>query len=627
VTAVALLEERLDDLRARLLSPPPKLTVSEWADRYRYVAAGTSAEPGQWKTQRAPYLRAIMDAVSDPRVERVVMQKPRRVGGTEALNNIIGYFIHQDPAPIILVQPTVEMAEEWSRKQLAPMLAATPALRGKVKDARSRDSGNTMLSKQYPGGYIAILGANSGAGFRMRTARVVCGDEIDAWPESAGSEGDPVELLVGRTDTYHNRKVILCSTPLLKGFSRIEDAYLETNRAKYYLPCLECGEYQVPKWKHIDYKGNEPQYLCEHCGVLSPETAKYEMVRNGQWIADQPDIVEAAGFQWSQLISLFDGARWGAIVEHWQKGERDPTRRQVFINQRLGETWEDRGSARSPHLLAERTYQIPEGVEVPAAVGLLTCGVDVQEDRLEAIVRGWGRGEESWLIRREILLGDPAAPQVWAALEQFLAKQFSHESGATIRIHSTCIDSGYHTEAVYRFCAPRYGRGVFATKGASTPGKPMVPRRPTRNNKYRCPLFLIGTETAKDTLYGRLDVREPGPLFWHYPIGTDADYFQQLTAERRVKRQMVDGRWISRYELPPHRRNEVADCECQNIVALALSGAREQLGKMAERIAASAGQQPAPIEPEPADPSGLVVPPRRTRGGFATGGGQFWRPK
>ena len=619
--ALRAAERTVVELRRTRLAPPPKLTVSEWADRYRQLSRESAAEPGQWRTERAPYLREIMDAASDPRVQKIVMQKPRRVGGTEAINNIVGYFMHQDPAPIMLVQPTVELAEGWSKEHLAPMVRDTPVLRGLVQDARSRDSGNTVLQKLYPGGRITITGANSGAGFRMRTARVVAGDEIDAWPDSAGTEGDPVDLLVGRTDTFHNRKVILCSTALLRGASRIETAYLESDQRKFYVPCLACGAEHVPSFKtHIRYADlNGPHFLCTACGVLLPESEKFRMVRRGRWKAGRP-FDGTAGFQWSAFVSLFDGARWDRLVDMWRKAQHDATRLQVWTNQIEGETYEDREGVTA--ISRREAYR----AAVPAGVGLLTCGADVHADRIDVVVRGWGEGEESWLIESTSLPGDTAGSRVWEDLDAYLLKDWAHESGQTMRVHTTCIDSGFQTEMVYRFCKPRFARRVYATKGSSIAGKALVNRKPSKENKLRCRVFSVGTDTAKDLIYGRLRVPIPGPLSWHFSEKTDDEYFDQLTAERRVKKQVM-GRWVSRYEALPNRENHRLDCEVGNVVAFALSNVSRE--KVKDLVPALPKAETPPPLPEPAPetytatdpgPGAETVKPQRARRTVRRGG-------
>ena len=602
MTAVALLERRLVEMRRVHLAPPPKLTVSEWADRHRVVSS-YSAEPGPWRTDRTPYLREIMDSFSDPTVQMVVFQKCARIGGTEAGLNVVGYFIEQDPSPILIVQPTVDDAKDFSKEQLAPMLADTPVLQGKVSDPRSRDSANTVQSKQFPGGALFLVGANSPRGFRRRTARVLDLEEIDGYPMSAGTEGDPLKLAMRRAATFaHRRKIYLNSTPTLKGLSRIEDYFLRSDQRRYHLPCLACDHRQHLVWRNLKYEGlPEPRYVCAGCGVLIPEEEKFRMNRLGHWRPGADSAIR--GYHINALYSPW--VTWSELRDEWLEAQHDLSKLQVFVNTALGETWEDRGGGLEPDAL--EAGGLSYEAEVPAGVGVLTCGVDVQDDRLEYVVRGWGQGEESWLVRHERIVGDPTKPAVWAALDGVLAGSFRHASGSLLQITATCIDSGHHTEAVYNFCRPRFGRRVYAVKGSSTPGAPLAPRKPTRNNKGRVALFLIGTDAAKDLIYGRLRLAVPGPGFLHFPVGLSPDYFIQLTAEKLVKKQ-VTGRWIRRYELPRGQRNEAMDCEVYALAALHLAPIdRHRLGRYVERAATV---PPPPAQPPPPPPDSAATMPR-----------------
>lgn len=242
--------QSLTRLKKKLL-PAPRLKVSDWADCYRRLSGESSAETGSWRTSTAPYQKAIMDSVSDPRVEMIVVMSSAQVGKTEIINNIVGYYIQQDPAPMLVVQPTEKMAESWSMDRLSPMIRDTETLRELVKDPRSRESGNKILYKRFPGGHITIAGSNSPSSLASRPVRIVLCDEVDRYPPSAGSEGDPVNLAKKRATTFWNRKIILTSTPTIKDFSRIELAYSQSDQRRYYVPCNACGEYQTLKWSQV----------------------------------------------------------------------------------------------------------------------------------------------------------------------------------------------------------------------------------------------------------------------------------------------------------------------------------------------------------------------------------------
>lgn len=600
--AVAALRERLTATLRTRLAPPPKLTVSEWSNAYRMLSREASAEPGRYRSDRAPYQTGILDAFSDPRVSEVVVMSSAQIGKTEIVLNVVGFFVDQDAAPILAIYPTLSDAEQWSKTRLAPMIRDTPRLQKRILPPRSRESGNTLLVKEFPGGHITIVGANSASGLAAKPIRVVLGDEVDRWPLSAGTEGDPKALATKRTSTFWNRKLGWFSTPTLKGISKIEEAFTEGDQRRYEVPCPDCGERQTLKWRQLRWDDGHPEtaeYCCEACGVLIPESQKHRMLRGGEWVAGAP-FTGIASFHINALYSPW--ARWGELAREFIAAQGDMTKLQVFINTALGESWEDRSGGIAADTLEAR--KVGWTAEVPRWVGLLTSGVDVQHDRIEVVTRGWGLGEETATLDRTVLIGDPSAAEVWTDLDAHLLRLWTREDGAALRVHTTCIDSGDNTDSVYAFCAPRFARRIYATKGSSESGKPLVGRRPTANNKRRCRVFMVGTDTAKDLLYGRLKITTPGPYCHWFAMSCDADYFEQLTAERRTRIQSA-GRWISRYEVLRGRRNEVADCEVLNIVALALSGARGAgLGVLAERLAPQVGPFPeaAPVPDLPADP-------------------------
>lgn len=602
--------------QSRFVRPPPKLTVSEWADRYRVVST-YSAEPGPWRTERTPYLREIMDSFSDPTVQMVVFQKCARIGGSEAGLNVVGYFIDQDPSSILIVQPTVDDAKDFSKEQLAPMLADSPALSGKVRDPRSRDSGNTVQAKTFEGGGLYLVGANSPRGFRRRTARVVDLEEVDGYPASAGTEGDQIKLALRRTATYgHRRKVYMNSTPTLKGMSRIEDYYLRSDQRRYYLPCPHCEELQPLVWKQLRYDGPEPLYFCVGCGVGITEAEKFGMLQRGRWIPQQPEA-SIRGYHINALYSPW--VTWRELADEWIEAQTDLGKLQVFVNTALGETWEEKGGGLNPDDLRTRRERYP--AEVPAFVGLLTAGVDVQDDRLEVSVWGWGGGEEAAVIAHHRLFGDPskARSKVWADLDAVLFRDYQHESGAAMRINTSCVDSGAHTDQVYRYCRARASGRVFAVKGSSEPSRPIVAMKPSKvgRGESRTNLFMVGTEAAKDRLYGMFRISQVGPMYVHLPDDLPDDVIDQLTAEKAMRRQMPGGRWVRRYELPRGARSESLDCAVYAMAAQRLSPIRpRRLAAAAERVAARAVPAPPPDAPEPSVELPKAPPPPPRRRGF-----------
>lgn len=541
--------------------------MSQWADQFRRLSPEASAEPGLWDTARAEYQRGIMDAVSDPATHTVVVMSSAQVGKTEVLNNIIGFHVAQDPAPMLILQPTLEMGEAWSKDRLAPMLRDTPALRGKVKDPRSRDSGTTITHKQFPGGHLTVAGANSPAGLASRPIRVVLCDEVDRYPPSAGSEGDPVSLARKRSATFWNRKLVLTSTPTVKGGSRIEMAFEESDQRRYWIPCPHCSEMQTLKWSSVRWPANEPEraaYHCEACGAAWTDAQRFAAIRHGEWRASV-NFTGVAGFHLSELYSPW--SRIADIARSFVEAKKNPETLRAWVNTSLGETWEDVGETVDDHGLMGRAEEWEDDA-IPAGVKILTVGVDVQDDRLELEVVGWGRDEESWSLEYTRLFGDPSAPALWAELDALIGRQFKREDGALLKVAAVCVDSGgHHTQAVYRYCRDRYNRRVYAIKGMAGAGRPVWPKKASRNNSGRINLFLVGVDSAKDAVYARLRITRPGAGFCHFPAARDADWFAQLTAET-VTTRYSKGFPIRQWVKKAGARNEALDARVYAYAAL-----------------------------------------------------------
>src|SRR5688572_14538153 len=331
------------------LKPEPPLTVSEWADRYRTLSQRASAEPGPWRTSRTPYLREIMDALSPASpFERVVFMKSGQIGGTECGNNLIGYIMHQAPGPTMAVQPTVEMAKRNSKQRIDPLIEESKALKELVKEARSRDSGNTILAKEFPGGLLVMTGANSAVGLRSMAARYLFLDEVDAYPGDVEGEGDPVSLAAARTRTFARRKIFMVSTPKITGRSRIEAAYAESDQRRFWVPCPRCGEFQVLKFAQLRWPKDQPEravYICQHCEGESQNHEKHWMLPRGEWRAAAPGAGKAAGFHLSSLYSPVGWLSWVDAAAMLVQAQKDPALLQVFMNTVLGETWAVQGEA------------------------------------------------------------------------------------------------------------------------------------------------------------------------------------------------------------------------------------------------------------------------------------------
>jgi phage terminase large subunit GpA-like protein len=553
-----------------------------------------------------------MDAIGDPLVTRVICIKGTQTGWTECLNNAAAFYMVEDPSPILVIQPTISAAESWSKERLAPMIRDTPALTGAVRDPRSRDSGNTILQKLFTGGQLSIIGANAPSALAARPIRIVLADEVDRYPVSAGTEGNPLALAAKRQQTFWNRKTLVGSTPTIKDKSAIEREWKNSDQRRYFVPCPDCGHAQTLRWENVRWEKDGagehlPQtahYMCEACGSLWNDVQRADAVKKGKWIAQRP-FNGTAGFHIPGFLSPW--LTLAEIVTEFLQARHDPQLLQVWVNTICGETWEEPAeSVESSGMLARR--EAYGASALPDEIRLLTAGVDVQGDRLEVLVLGFGPQEETWIADYQILHGDPAQATVWLELDRILIEPYRTEARRELRIRACCIDTGgHHAHAVFSFCATRRKRRVFPTKGAAGP-RPIWPKRASRT-KQNHPLFVIGVDTGKDTLYGRLKIANPGPGYIHFPLG-DAfgqEFFDQLTAEQVLTRYKF-GRPYRIWFLPSGKRNEVLDCWVLALAARMSMPVR--LDRLPDLPDLPDPPAPPPHEPEPA-PDEIEVEPSR----------------
>ena len=553
-----------------LLKPPPDITLSEWADRYRVLSSEYNAQPGRWYTDAAPYQREIMDVVKRSDVNTVVLKTSTQIGKTELLKNIVGYHIHLEPCPILYVMPTLEMGEAWSKDRLKPMVRDTPVLADKIR-IKSRDGDNTILHKTFPGGHITIAGANSPSGLASRPIRVLLLDEVDRYPASAGDEGDPANLAIKRTANFWNRTILMVSSPGITGKSRIDTAYQDTDKRVYEVPCPHCDHYHllVLANMHAPYEGapaEEWEYICPSCGAAVEESRhKMQMLRKGKWRATAP-FKGKVGFWINEFYSPWK--TWKEIVADFLEAKKLPDTLKTFVNTSLAETWDvDReGEGLESDVIHERA-EVYEA-QVPKPVILLTAAVDVQDDRLECEILGWGMDRETWSIDYRVMWGDPATSDVWEQLDDILLADYVHQSGVTMKIKISVIDSGgHHTEEVYKYVKQkaREKRRIYAIRGHSVRNQPIVAKE-SRNNSYRVRVFYLGTDTAKEVIYSYLALSEKGPGHMHHPATYDEEYFRQLTSERKVT-VYERGKQVTKWILPSKRRNEALDLKVYNFAA------------------------------------------------------------
>ena len=579
--------EVLQGVCRKVLPPPPILTLSEWADRERVLGPEESSEPGRWRTDRIPYLKEIMDSISDPDVRTVVIMKSARVGGTEAINNAVAYFASQDPCPMLVVFPTVDLGKSWSKEKLSPMLRNTPALRGRIAEAKSRDSNNTIQMKLFPGGYIVIAGANSPNGLSSRTCRIVFMDEVDKITAAAGEFGSPIELAKKRTTTYPGRyKHILASTPGIKGESVIEAEFERGDQRRYHVECPHCTALDYLRWENVKWPDGHPEeavYVCPHCqGEITdgdkPGMLKtVEMGGTARWVPSRKAAVSGTrSYHINELYSPW--VTFGAMaVSFIQKKHQGIEAWKTFFQESLGETWDDQKDLET-HVskLVERARKSPYKIgEIPRMVALLVAAVDCQDDRLEALTLGVAPGGTRFSIEHKVFYGNLALPEVWDELEKYLLKTWDRLDGGQMKIRKVCLDTGGHYEKqVSAFTRRKSMIGVaHPIKGGSKPQKQWVAPA-----KRRSRLMLLDTVAIKRNVYQRLKIEDPEILGYQwFPKNIEQEYFDQLLSEHLVKTSTT---W--RYEpIKSGMRNEIIDlhtyCEASVVLFKPKPGELEQM--------------------------------------------------
>lgn len=569
---------------ARHCKPKPVTTLSAWADRHRVLTSKASSEVGQWRTDRTPYLREILDQLSATApAQRIVLRFASQLGKTEVGLNWVGYVMHHAPGPMLVVLPTLEVRKRWVRQRLDPLLQATPCLAA-IFDARSkRDAGNAEDMKDFPGGMLVIGGANSPASLASMPIRYVLCDEVDRFPWEAGKEGDPLGLIDERTKTFPRRKTLLVSTPTVAGLSRIDDEYQLSDQRQYQVPCPHCGVRQVLHWTRPDgdrglvrsEATGVVRYRCLHCDQPIDEHHKTAMLAAGLWVPQAPGRA-TRGYALNGLYSPIGlGFSWAELWDQWEDAKDDTSKLKRFINTTLGETWQEQGDSLDPLRLMTRLEDYPETLPV----GLRTVGIDVQKDRLELTIVDWGEGEQAWVHDHLILPGDTALGAVWDDLAAELQ---------ALRPQAVAIDTGYNTSHVHAFCATR--PWCFPVKGMPGPSRPVIEderrqrQRLRQRRKRSAEVYLVGVDAAKALLYARVKIEAPGPGYIHWPnrAAFDDEYFAQIAAEKLITKtrgSRAYAEWVQ-----TRSRNEALDCWIYSLAAARLSGLA-----MAPRAAEPAG--------------------------------------
>lgn len=591
-SAAELLEKVREDW-----APPPALTVSEFADAELIVPTGRLAGT-RWRTDYAPYQRGIMDAFDEPGVEHVAVMSSSQVGKTSVALAIIAYHIVHDPCPILVVQPTERpMAKDFSKNRLEPLIRSTPSLRDRVSRRRQKGGSSTTYLKTFRGGMLALAGANSASSLAARPVRVLLLDEIDRYPPELKGEGDTISVAIARTKTYRGRRRIgKFSTPTVKD-APIDTWFRRGDQRRYIVPCPECGVMEPYRWENVkwdkdDAGEGDPETArleCPHCGHGMDNVERIEQLQHGEWLptsqADRPGLVSFHTWEayspWSSLSEIVSGF----IEARKRQKAGDPREMHSWQNTVLGEPveyQEGEGVESEPLLMRREEYPAP----VPAGACLLTMGVDVQDDRLEAVVIGWGPGEESWFVDHRDLWGDTTQPGPWAKLDELLVHEYLHETGERLAIAATGLDTaGHRTDIAYDYCRRQAAKRVYACIGRDG-DRPIVsaPSKPRRGQGGRkVPLYTVGVDAAKALLMSRLRVTEKGPGYIHLPQAgwADEEFIAQLTSER-LKTTWRSGRPKTRW-VKTRTRNEALDCAVLGIWAL--RRLRPDLELVAQRLA------------------------------------------
>ena len=563
-----------------------------------------------------------MDAFTDPKVRRLILVSSSQVGKSELENNIIGYIIDQDPSSILFIHPTTIDAKEYSKLRIAPMLRDTPVLRRKVSPSKSRDSGNTILQKTYPGGILTMCGSTEAHALASKPIRYVIGDERDRWAQSAGKEGDPWKLAMARQITFYNAKAVEVSTPTIKGDSAIADSFYEGTMERWCVKCPHCGEYHdIEFMKSIRYETEETMvqgkaqykvknilYLCPGCACTSTEA---EIKRQpAKWIAENPDAYQRGvrSFWLNSFVSPW--ASWESTILEYLYAQGDTAKMQVVYNTRFGQLWENRGDTQDPESMLKRreTYD----AELPEGVLVLTAGVDTQDDRFEYEIVGHGHFGETWGIEKGVIMGSPDDPATWDSLDMMVFDRvLRFKDGLGLKVSMSFVDEGGHfTGQVRQRCRDRIRKKVFCIKGAAGPDRPFTdaPKKMKIiiGNRYKgtCWQYQLGVDSGKQMIMDNLRVEAPGPKYCHFPLRDDYGlaYFNGLLSEHLVPEGKIRQRWVWE-KIPGHERNEPLDCRNYAMAAFRVLpvnlDAKDRQLKKARGKAVDAPVAAAPPPPRP----------------------------
>lgn len=661
-------------LALRTARPVPPLRLSEWAEQHFYLSRESSYVEQRWRAY--PYQAAILDCMGNDAVEEVAVRKSARIGYTKMMLAAIAYFAEHKRRNQGVWQPTDEDSDEFVKTELEPMLRDVPAMQVVFPEFLQRHKHNTLRQKIFRGSMLHLRGGKAAKNYRRLSISVAHMDESDGFDRDIEGEGDPFVLMRKRIEGATFPKAIVGSTPKAKHFSVIDarDQAAE-QRFRFLVPCPHCDTPHEIRWGGEDkpygmkWRDRDPDtvgQLCPACGALYGQAEYLQAWARGRWVSqggvwidELGEFRDAAGeripaprsvsfFAWTAMSSQ---TSWSQIVREflsaWAKHKTgDDTELKAFVNTTLGEAWEEELERAESSELAERgkTSAFAKRT-VPLGVLVLVAGVDVQDNRFVVVVWGFGRGEEMWAVDHVVLEANPADERDWGKLDAYLQTRFRHASGCTLGLEAVAVDTGGHfTHQVYNFCRVRARRRVFAVKGETLEARAIKSRSSLQDVNYKglvikngVKLWFVGTDTAKDLLFGRIKVREAGPGYVHFAADLGDDFYAELTAEARVKQKTGAGE-KSRWVVTGAARNEVLDCTVYAMFCAHMLDLHRYTAKMWEKLEAAvqpptadmferAVEEPATAEASPAPTlvQTSAPAPRRRQARVGSGFVKGWR--
>lgn len=547
-------EELMRVTLERGLKPIEKITVAQWAAANRIISAG-NAEPGRWRNERVPHMIEPMRAITQKGIHKVVLKCASQLSKSELLQNLIGRFATVDPCTIIMVQPTLEMAEDFSKTRISAMIRDTACLREIFK---REEEEATVMMKPYVGGRLILTGSNSPAGLASRPARIVLCDEVDRFAKSAGSEGDPMALIEKRMSTFWNWLMVMTSTPTVEGESRIDYEYNLGTQEEWQVRCPNCEQYHLIEYKDITEKD---KWRCPDCGL---EYSEQEMKKAAaKYVVKNPGAIGIRSFHVNGFASPW--VSWKRIMREWREARGQEELEKVVYNTRFGLSYKYSEVEIEDNEMMNRREQY--GERLPEEVKAITAAVDVQDNRLEVEICGWTAEEECYGLKVEKIMGSPGLKGTWEMLSVILNRTFEKASGEKLKIARTFIDSGGHFSGeVYEYCRQKAYEQVYAIKGKGGVGLALIHKITTLKNGIL--LVTIGVNEGKQAVYSRLEIKE-GEKRFHYPkgheYGYDEVYFKQLMSEQKVQK-VINGKIVGVYEIKKRgMRNEALDLRVYNL--------------------------------------------------------------